>query len=146
MRRSVARLVALLALASLLGCASGAGRYAGTLPGSRLGEMQRFYVQHQPEDPRDIHLAIQEELRALGFAVDAGKGAPEGEYDAIVTYRDRYLWDFTMFCLQLTLYVTDTRTGFVTATGWSWRPSAVRKTPQGHARIILAELFGRTPE
>ena len=130
----------------LLGCASGAAHYAGELPGSRLSEMRRFYVQHQEDDSRDIHLEIQQEMRAFGLDVDAGKGPPTGEYDAILTYADRYIWDVTMFCIQLTVYIHDTRTGYVTATGWSWRPSTVRKTPQGHARLIFSEMFGREPE
>jgi hypothetical protein len=137
----------LVALALVcLGCASGAARFAEELPGSRLGEMRRFYVQHQPDDPRDIHLDIQRELRAFGLEVEAGKGPPTGDYDAIVTYVDRYIWDMTMYCLQLTVYIRDTRTGYITATGWSWRPSMVRKTPRGHARLIFTELFGREPE
>lgn len=143
------RLTGLTALALLfgsLGCASGAAHFAGELPGSRLREMRRFYVQHQQSDPRDIHLDIQAELRALGLHVDAGQGPPQEEYDAIVTYVDRYIWDMTMYCLQLTVYIRDTRTDYVTATGWSWRPSLVRKTPQGHARLIFTELFGRAPQ
>jgi hypothetical protein len=129
-----------------VGCASGAARFAEPLPGSRLAEMQRFYVQHQPEDPRDIHLDIQRELASFGVQVDAGDGPPQGDYDAIVTYVDRYIWDMTMYCLQLTVYIRDTKTGYITATGWSWRPSLVRKTPQGHARLIFTELFGREPQ
>ena len=128
------------------GCTSGAARYAGELPGSRLSEMSRFYVQHQPDDKRDIHLAIQEEMKLLGLSVDAGMGAPSQNYDAIVTYADRYAWDITMFCAQLTLYVRDTRTDYITATGWSWRPATVRKTPKGHARLILREMFGNEPK
>ena len=50
-----------------------------------------------------------------------------------------------LFFATVTVYFRDTRTGFITATGWSWRPSMVRKTPQGHARLIFAELFGREP-
>lgn len=136
----------LLALVLCVGCTSGAARYAGELPGSRFSEMRSFYVQHQEGDPRDIHLDIQEELRAYGVTVDAGKGPPTGEYDAIVTYLDRYVWDMTMYCIQLTVYILDTETGYITATGWSWRPSTVRKTPKGHARLIFSELFGREPE
>jgi hypothetical protein len=128
-----------------LGCTSGAAHYAGELPGSRLSEMRRFYVQHHEGDSRDVHLAIQEEMRAFGLDVDAGKGPPTGEYDAIVTYADRYTWDVTMFCIRLTVYIQDTETGYITATGWSWRPSTVRKTPKGHARLIFSELFGRDP-
>lgn len=129
-----------------VGCASGAARFAGELPGSHLSEMRRFYVEHQQSDPRDIHLAIQEELSAFGFDVDAGDGPPTEAYDAIVTYVDRYIWDMTMYCQQLTVYIRDTSTGYITATGWSWRPSMVRKTPQGHARLIFTELFGRSPQ
>jgi hypothetical protein len=136
----------LLLLFLALGCTSGAARFAGTLPGSRLPQMRSFYVQHQEGDPRDIHLAIQEEMQAFALDVDAGKGPPTGEYDAIVTYVDRYIWDMTMFCVQLTVYIRDTETGYITATGWSWRPSTVRKTPQGHARLIFSELFGREAE
>ena len=139
-RRLPLAIAALWILAS--GCTSGAARFAEPLPGSRLGEMKRFYVQHQEGDPRDIHLDIRDELRHFGFEVDAGSGAPSGDYDAIVTYRDRYVWDMTMFCERLTVYFTDTSTGFITATGWSWRPSTVRKTPKGHARLIFTELFG----
>jgi len=146
MRCGRVELASLVCLSLVVGCASGAARFAGELPGSRLSEMRRFYIERQPEDPRDIHLAIQQELRALGLEADAGEGPARGDYDAIVTYADRYIWDVTMFCLQLTIYVRDTRTGFVTATGWSWRPSMVRKTPQGHARLIFSELFGREPQ
>lgn len=146
MLKNASAMVAIGAIFLLVGCASGAGRYAGELPGSRLSGMTRFYVQHHGADPRDIHLAIQEELRTQGFHVDAGKSAPSGDYDAIVTYRDRYVWDFTMYCQQLTVYFRDVRTGYVTATGWSFRPSAVRKTPQGHARLIFTELFGGAAE
>lgn len=138
--------VPLALLLLVCGCTSGAARFAEELPGSRLSEMRRFYVQHQPDDPRDIHRVIQEELRAFGMDVDAGEGEPTGDYDAVVTYVDRYIWDMTMYCMQLTLYFRDTQTGHITATGWSWRPSIVRKTPQGHARLILTELFGREPE
>ena len=142
----IAFVVSLALLLVLAGCTSGAARFAEPLPGSRLAEMRRFYVQHQPDDPREIHLAIREELRALGLQADAGEGRQTGDYDAVVSYVDRYVWDVSMYCIQLTIYIRDTRTGYITATGWSWRPSIVRKTPQGHARLILSELFGRNPE
>ena len=109
------RVLLLCAVVTAIGCASGAARYAGELPGSRLSEMRRFYVEKQAEDPRDIHLAIRDELRALGLDADAGDAAPPDGYDAIITYVDRYQWDVTMFCIQLTLYVKDTQTLVVAA-------------------------------
>jgi hypothetical protein len=140
------RTAALLGLASLVvACSTGAGRYAGTLPGTRLFEMHRFWVEQAPSDERGLHLVVRDELRRLGFEAEAGAGPPPGEVDGVVTYVDRWTWDITTYCIQLTLYVRDTETGYITATGWSYRPSIVRKTPAGHARLILAEWFGETP-
>ena len=115
------------------------------LPGSRFHEMKRFYVQQSPGDERGLHEVVRDEMRRLGLDVDAGAGPPTEEYDAVVTYIDRWSWDMATFCMQLTLYVRDTETGYVTATGWSYRPSIVRKTPAGHARLILTEWFGEEP-
>jgi hypothetical protein len=127
----------------LFACASYTQLSGTRLPGSSLASFQRFYVQHREGDDREIHLAIRDELRRLGLEADAGAAPPVDprRYDAVVTYLDRYAWDMTMYCIRLTLYVRDTRTGYVTATGSSWRQSVVRKTPQGHARLVLAELF-----
>ena len=49
------------------------------------------------------------------------------------------------YCMQLTLYVRDTKTGWITAVGSSWRPSLERKTPAGHAKLLLTELLGAAP-
>jgi hypothetical protein len=145
MKRS-RRLVFTLTFAVLASaCSTGAGRYAGTLPGSRFHEMKRFYVQKASEDDRGLHEIIRDEMVRIGIDADAGEGEPAGEYDAVVTYIDRWSWDVTTFCMQLTIYVRDTRTGFITATGWSYRPSIARKTPAGHARLIVAEWFGEAP-
>jgi hypothetical protein len=127
------------------GCSTGAGRYAGTLPASRLHEMRRFYVQQAANDDRELHLVIRDELRRRGLEAEAGSLEAPAETDGIVTYTDRWSWDITTFCTQITLYVRDPRTGYITATGWSYRPSIARKTPAGHVRLILAEWFGAEP-
>jgi hypothetical protein len=134
----------ILLLAATLGMAACAPTaLSGTaLPGSALASFHRYFVEHRDGDNRDIHIAIRDELRRLGLDADAGAGPPDpSRYDAIVTYVDRYAWDISMYCIRLTLYIRDARTGYITATGSSWRPSMVRKTPAGHARLVLAELF-----
>lgn len=132
---------AVIALWMATGC-GGAHLYATELPGAHLDHLKRIYVQHRIGDDRNIHLSIQKELQELGLAVEAGEAAHTGEFDAVVTYIDRYMWDMSMYCAQLTIYVRDTRTGQIVATGSSYRPSLVRKTPEGHARLIVRELFG----
>jgi hypothetical protein len=123
---------------------SGAQYHVTTLPGSRIRSMKSFYVVHRDSDPRHIERDIAQQLVDLGYQATSGPTEPADpdQYDAVVTYIDRYMWDMSMYCLQLTLYVRDTRTGYITATASSWRPSLVRKTPAGHAKILLTELLG----
>lgn len=139
------RLVLALSMTILAGCGtSGAQHHTTVLPGNRIDSLKSFYVVHREGDPRGIEQDIAQQLVELGFEATAGLAEPSdpSEYDAVVTYIDRYMWDMSMYCLQLTIYVRDTRTGFIGATGSSWRPSMVRKTPAGHARILLTELLG----
>lgn len=128
-----------------IGCGtSGAQHHVTTLPGSRIHSMKSFYVVHHDGDPRNIERDIAQQLMDMGYQATSGPSEPAdpGQYDAVVTYIDRYMWDMSMYCIQLTLYVRDTRTDYITATGSSWRPSLVRKTPAGHAKILLTELLG----
>ena len=149
MTNEMARSASLLLILSLVvvgsGCGtSGAHHNTTALPGSRVAALETFYVVHRDGDPRNIEEDIAKQLRDLGLRATTGAAPPAdpGRYDAIVTYIDRYMWDISMYCIQLSIYIEDTRTGFITATGSSWRPSIVRKTPAGHAKLLLTELFG----
>jgi hypothetical protein len=137
--------VAWIALATA--CASGlptVGRTA-RLPGSRIDDMQRFLVVHREGDPADIENDIRDQIVELGRQADVARELPGdvSDYDAVITYVDRLWWDVTNYCIQLTLYVRDTETGYITATASSRRGSIDRKTPAGHARLMLTELFRR---
>jgi hypothetical protein len=141
-----ARFAIVVAAAATLagaGCSSGAHRSTTALPGADLAGLRSFYVQHQPSDTRNIHSDIAEQLRALGFTASADEGPPpEGEFDGLVTYVDRIMWDMSNYCIQLTIYIRGLTSGYIVATGSSFRPSMVRKTPAGHAKLILTDLFG----
>ncbi len=141
------RSVLLAALILLPACETPVYDVAIALPGSRIESMQSFYVVHRGGDRRNIERDIAAQLEALGFEATTGAAEPTdpGAYDAVVTYVDRHRWDVTTYCTQLTLYIRDTRTGFITATGSSWRPSLMRRTPGEHAEILLTELLGVAP-
>jgi hypothetical protein len=144
--RSLATIATAVVMA---GCGtSGAQHHTTVLPGNGIGAMRSFYVVHRDGDGRNIERDIAQQLIELGFRASSGPIEPENavEFDAIVTYIDRTMWDMTPYCLQLTLYLRDTRTGFIVATGSSWRPSLVRKTPAGHAKLLLTELLGGSRE
>jgi len=139
-RRAVVAASFLLLLAT--GCASGAHRSVTVLPGGRLDGLRRFYVEHQPADGRHIESDIRDQLQELGYVARAGEGPPpDGEFDARVSYVDRIMWDMSNYCIQLTIYIQDLASGYVVATGSSYRPSLVRKTPAGHAKLLLTDLF-----
>ena len=140
------RLPLLLLLTLLtIGCVGPDARYHTTkLPGNRVEAMKSFYVVNREGDRRNIEHAIAEQFIALGYEATSGASPPNdpSQYDAVVTYIERYTWDMSPYCIQLTLYLEDTRTGYITATGSSWRPSIIRKTPAGHAKLLLTELLG----
>ena len=55
---------------------------------------------------------------------------PVGNPDAFVTYHDRWMWDITMYLLELTVTLHDPRTNVGVASGNSFHTSLTRKTPQ----------------
>jgi hypothetical protein len=136
-----------LALLAATGCATQQNLHAQALPGAgtRVRALERVYVEAHAEDTRGVHQVIRNVISGAGIEADSGPApAPEG-YDAVVTYLDRYQWDITTYCIQLTIYVRDAQTGFVIGTGSSFATSIVRKSPAEHARTIVAGIFARSP-
>ena len=138
----------LTAMAATLGVATSAGcnyvtmKDTVVLPGSRLDEMKSFYVVHRPDDGEHLEKEIAGQLEAIGLSAESGPELLDmSAYDGVVTYIEQWDWDVTTYCLQLILYIEDTRTGFITASGASRQPSLLRESPAGHARILLLELM-----
>lgn len=137
------RLLSLGSAVLLLAC-GGAELHGQALPGAepRVRQLERVYVEAREGDNRGIEEDIRDQLQAMGIEAHSGPGpAPEG-YDAVVTYIDRYMWDMSMYCIQLTIYIRDAETGLIIGTGSSFRPSLIRKTPAGHAQLILQQILG----
>jgi len=132
---------ALLAVILLLitGCAT---MEASKAPGVDLTRLKTFYVQKLPADQREIETIISDQLNAMGYRSTYGiSDKPPAEVDAIVTYQDRWMWDITMYMLQLNIQLRDPKTGMILASGQSLRPSLQRKSPQEMAAEVLNEIF-----
>jgi hypothetical protein len=128
-----------LVLVMLSGCA--VNRATATVdPGANLATIKRIQVVHVAEDERRIDKLIAEQLNRMGFVATAGD-PPSKDVDAVVTYVDRWMWDITMYMLDLTIVVRDPKTDFPMATGNSRHTSLTRKSPQEMVDEVTHNIF-----
>ena len=121
------------------GCATATTSRA---PGTDLGTLKTFYVSKLPADGRGVERLIAARLNMMGYKATSGPSEkPPGPVDAIVTYQDKWMWDITMYMVQLDVQVRDPQTDMVLASGRSWRPSLQRKTPEGMVQEVLENVF-----
>jgi len=113
-------------------------------PGANLTALKRIYVEHRLADGRGLDLLIARELRRLGY--DAANGPmtmmPDGT-DAVVSYVDRWTWDFSSYMIELDIEVSDPRTSKILATLRYFRPSLAGKTPEEMVQTTIDPLFRR---
>lgn len=118
---------------------------ATKVPGADLSRLKTFYVQKLPADERGIEQLIAKELIKTGHVSSFGsEEKPSSLVDAIVTYQDKWMWDITMYMLQLSIQIRDGKDRTVLATGESLRPSLVRKSPEGMVEEVIGEIFKGT--
>lgn len=66
--------------------------------------------------------------------------APE-DIDVIVTYKDKWMWDITMYMIELTISFREPGTDYPLAEGNSYRTSLTRKPPDEMVDEILTNVF-----
>lgn len=138
--RRAATLLAVVALTAALasGCAT---RATATVdPSANLGSLKSLHVVKLAEDGREINALIADKLRVRGYVVTTGPEKPPA-VDAYVTYFDRWMWDITMYLLELTITFRDPKTDYPLATGKSFRTSLVRKSPPEMVDEVLGNIF-----
>ncbi len=136
-------------LCVVVGLGIGCGKpqiYSKTFPGMDIASVERVYVQEYPEaDERGkgVGAKIAEALQAMGVAVSSGPDFERpDETRVIVTYRDHWFWDISMYIYDLTIYVRDLDSDWIMASGGSQRMSLQRKEADVMAREILEPIFG----
>lgn len=136
-------LVSAIALFALSGCA--VNRATGYVdPSADLSSLKTMYVKKLPADNRGIEFLIAEKLRTKGITATAGDGAVvPGGVDAVVTYVDRWMWDITMYMLELTVTIRDPKTDFPLATGNSFHTSLTRLSPQEMVSEVIDNIYGK---
>jgi hypothetical protein len=138
-----------LALAALLFVSGCSNRATATLsPGADLSKVKTFYVVHQPKDTHSIHHLISDKLVMEGYSATAGPELPQSSYkvDSIVTYVDRWMWDITLYLLELTVTFRDATNGFPLAVGNSYHTSLTRKSPQEMVDEVLTNILNTSKQ
>ena len=122
------RLVILLsALLILSGCAEITVHRAPTVDMTARGKM---FVVHSASDSRHLERIIATQLTKRGCSATYGEqqDIPE-DVDIIVEYVDRWMWDITMYMVNITIEFKDAKTETLIASAKSYRPSLQRGTP-----------------
>lgn len=112
-------------------------------PGADLARLHHFYVERRLGDDHHLDEHIVQELQTLGLEASSGPLTmkPDG-VDAIVSYTDRWAWDFKTYLIELNLEVRDAHSGKVLTTGRFYQPSITTKSPPEMIREMLQPLFG----
>ncbi len=121
------------------GCA--VNRATATLdPTADLGDIDSIYVTKLALDKRGVNLLIVDKLKSIGYTVRTGEEAPS-DVDVVVTYKDKWMWDFKMYMLELTVTIRDPKTNFPLASGNSYHTSLTRKSPKEMVSEVIDNIF-----
>lgn len=121
------------------GCANHAT--ATLTPGASLCKIKSFYLIPGQED-KDNYLIIKSNLEKRGFAVTIGpETLPPYKADAVATYIDKWMWDITMYMLELTVTLRNPIDNFPLAVGNSLHTSLTRKSAEEMVDEVLTNIF-----
>lgn len=114
------------------------------MPGTDLSALNKYYVVKLTSDERGVNKLISSRLNEMGHPATTGPeaSAPE-KIDVIVTYRDKWWWDFTMYMLELTITFREPGSDFPLADGNSYHTSLTRKSPEEMVDEVLTNIFIR---
>jgi hypothetical protein len=128
-----------LSLLILSGCA--VNRATATVDSSaNLLNVKRVHVVKVKEDERGINQLIADRFTQLGITATTSPEKVAG-VDAVVTYVDKWMWDITMYMLELTVVMRDPATDFPLATGNSFHTSLTRKSPKEMVDEVTTNIY-----
>lgn len=145
MSRATHRLLWFGVLLLTAGCAN---QMSATVnPDLDLGKVKRLYVVKNETDSRGTDKLIADRLTKIGYNATSGPRQP-GPYnaDVVVTYTDKWMWDITMYMIELTINFRTPDTGFPLATGKSMHTSLTRKSPEEMVEEVLESIFNKAKQ
>ena len=135
------KLAALLSFIAVITTGCAVNRATGSVdPSANLTSLKTMYVKKIPADDSTYAL-IADKLRTKGVTVTTGSDAAPSNVDAVVTYIDKWMWDITMYMLELTITIRDPKTDFPLATGNSFHTSLTRLSPQEMVNEVVDNIY-----
>jgi hypothetical protein len=128
------------AMSMMTGCAVNHAS-ASLTPGTDLAAIKTAYVVKHEKDNHKINEIIKTKLEGKGYVVTTGPVLPTPyNTDMTVTYVDKWMWDITMYMLELTVNFRDPKSNFPVATGNSLHTSLTRKSPDEMVEEVLNNI------
>lgn len=111
-------------------------------PGTNVNNLKTMYVQQSSTDQRGVGNLIADKLRTKGVQVTTGTAdEPKAKVDALVTYKDVWIWDWSTYLLDLTILMKDQKTDQVIASGNSRHGSMTRLTPPEMVSEVVEKIY-----
>jgi hypothetical protein len=138
---SIRVLAVLLFTTILSGCAVNK-MDAQIFPDQDLSKINSFYVVKLDADERGVNELITSKLSAIGKQASTGSAAnAPAKVDALVTYTDKWMWDITMYMLELTVVIQDPTDKFPIAKGYSMHTSLTRLSPEKMVDEVITNIY-----
>jgi hypothetical protein len=133
--------ISLLIVAALAGLFSGCSSMTAR-KAIDLTRYKHIYVEQRLSDNHRIDEQIVAELKALGCDASCGvlTMKPDG-VDAIISYEDRWAWDFKSYLIEFTLYVRDARADQPVAKGYYHQAGLATKSSEAVVKKVVGELL-----
>ena len=136
------KLVALLSVLASITTGCAVNRATGSVdPSVNLSSLKTMYVKKIPADEGGTNVLIADKLRTKGVTVTTGVETPPSNVDAVVTYIDKWMWDMSMYMLELTISIRDPKTDFPMANGNSYHTSLTRLSPKEMVNEVVDNIY-----
>jgi hypothetical protein len=141
MMKRIAKISLLLAVVMPLFTGCAVNRATATLdPSADLSAIKSMHVVQIPESDGIVSGLIVDKLRSKGYAVTTSTEKTT-QTDAVVTYLDKWMWDITMYMLELTITIRDPKTDYPLASGNSYHTSLTRKSDVEMVDEVIENIF-----
>ena len=100
-----------------------------------------MHLKKQVDDNTDTNVFIAERFRSKGVTVTIGDNTPPSGVDAEITYVEKWMWDITMYMLELTVTLRDPKTDFPMASGNSFHTSLSRLSPKEMSIEVVDNIY-----
>lgn len=138
---SIRVLFTFLLVSVLSGCAVNK-MDAQIFPDQDLSKINTFYVVKLDADERGVNELISKKLSAIGKQASTGSAADApAQVDALVTYTDKWMWDITMYMIELTVVIQDPKDKFPIAKGYSMHTSLTRLSPEKMVDEVITNIY-----